>query len=860
MKKRLIIFFLIIANSLNLFAAEVTGKVIDAGTKQPIDFANVSVLKANGEGTNGESLVTGTITDEKGNFTLDIKDGEYTLVVSFMGYGEQRKAITVAGKPLNIGRIALREDTQMLKDVEVVGQGSSMRFELDKKVFTVDQNIASAGASVTDILENIPSVDVDQEGNISLRNSEDVEIWINGKPAGLNSENRGQVLQQMPAGTIEKIELITNPSAKFSPEGTSGIINLVMKKDRAAGYYGSVQAGIDYALAAPWTTPPGANVGFNINFNAGPVDGYFNVGYRYHTSNGGSITDRYNLGAGNMGSEKLDSTLIQSHLTQEGTQSHKGGGIFARGGLNFHVAEGHTIGVSGFGMVSDPKVFKGTNSNHREYTYVDLLNAVNNRTYTRDQTGAVTHPGGNVTLDYQFEMDEHKLNVSGTYNNFGFNMLTDYTQIEGADTTYQDQNSTSKEHGIEIKADYEWKPTPQSRLEAGYDYTRNWSNSFSDAHNNLADGSHVKELYDYYADFNGMTQNHALYITYGNRFWDKLSIQVGLRGEYYMRHLESSYKDANGDIQDSYAAYPNKKDTAYFQLYPSAYIGYDFGNGHELQLNYTRRVRRPWGHQINPRMDFSDSTNISYGNVDLLPAYSNNLELNYLKTWERHTLSAGVFWKYGEGAVQNIKYMDGNVMKNTYLNVATRQELGIEVVAKNRLFGELLQLTTSANFYWNNIAAVHDTIMHQGDAIPVNLAGQNIFAGSVRVNAQFLFTKNFSGQLTGAYRSPRVVAQGTTSHSYSLDVGLRYTLLNKQLALALNVRDLLDSRARRNTTWGDGFWQFSENRWHSRSISFTVTYNFGNQNNRRRGRPDGDFDGGSDDFDDSGNGHTDSEF
>ena len=845
--KRLIYTVTLFVFAISTFAAQVTGKVVDANTRKVIDFANVSIMQ-------GDQLITGVVSDADGSFAIEVKDGTYTLVVSFMGYSEQRKEITVAGKPVNVGRIALKEDTQMLKDVEVVAQGSSMRFELDKKVFTVDQNIASAGASVTDVLENIPSVDVDQEGNISLRNSEDVEIWINGKPAGLNSENRGQVLQQMPAGTIEKIELITNPSAKYSPEGTSGIINLVMKKDRAAGYYGSVQAGIDYALAAPWTTPPGANVGVNINFNAGPVDGYFNVGYRYHTSNGGSITDRYNLNG--TGSEKLDSTLIKSHLTQEGTQTHRGGGMFGRAGLNFHVAEGHTIGVSGFGMVSDPKVFKGTNANHRAYTYVDLLDAVNNRTYTRDQNGVVSHPGGNVTLDYQFELDNYKLNVSGTYNNFGFNMLTDYTQIEGADTTYQDQNSTSKDHGIEIKADFEWKPTQQSRLEAGYDYTRNWSNSFADAHNNQADGTPIKELFDYYADFHGLTQNHALYITYGNRFWDKLSIQVGLRGEYYMRHLESSYKDANGDIQDSYAAFPNKKDTAYFQVYPSAYIGYDFGNGHELQLNYTRRVRRPWGHQINPRMDFSDSTNISYGNVDLLPAYSNNLELNYLKTWERHTLSAGVFWKYGEGAVQNIKYMDGNVMKNTYLNVATRQELGIEVVAKNRLFGDLLQLTTSANFYWNNIAAVNQTIMHQGTAIPVNLAAQNIFAGSVRINAQFLFTKNFSGQLTGAYRSPRVVAQGTTSHSYSLDVGLRYTLLNKQLALALNVRDLLDSRARRNTTWGDGFWQFSENRWHSRSISCTITYNFGNQMGKRR-RPDGDFDGGSDDFDDSGNSNMD---
>ena len=832
--------------TLNVLAVEVTGKVIDAGTKKAIDFANVSAMQ-------GDNLITGTITDEAGNFTLELKDGKYILAVSFMGYTEQKKEFVVAGQPVNVGRIALREDSKMLQDVEVVGQGSSMRFELDKKVFTVDQNIASAGASVSDILENIPSVDVDQEGNISLRNSEDVEIWINGKPAGLNSENRGQVLQQMPAGTIEKIELITNPSAKYSPEGTSGIINLVMKKDRAAGYYGSIQAGLDYSLAKPWTTPPGANVGFNINFNAGPVDGYFNVGYRYHTSNGGSKTDRYNLSGA--GSKTLDSTLIQSHLVQDGEQTHKGGGMFFRGGLNFHIAEGHTIGISGFGMASDPKVFKGTNSNHRTYE-LTAADGSPIRNYTRDQSGTGSHPGGNATLDYTFEMDEHKLQLSGTYNHFSWNQDTRYTQIEH-DTTYQDQGTRSKDQSIDIKADYEWKPTPQSRLEAGYNYTRGWNKNTSDAHNII--GGSPFELNPYYADFNGLTQNHAIYITYGNRFWNKLSVQVGLRGEYYMRHLESKYKDASGNILDSYAGMEHKKDTAYFQLFPSAYISYDFGHGHELQLNYTRRVNRPWGHQINPRMDFSDSTNISYGNVDLLPAYSNNLELNYLKTWERHTLSAGVFWKYREGAVQNVKYMDGEVMKNTYLNVAKRQELGVEVVAKNRLFGELLQLTTSANFYWNNIASVHETMYHLGDTIPVDLAGQNIFAGSVRINAQFLFTKNFSGQLTGHYRSPRVVAQGTTSHSYSIDIGLRHTFLNKQLAVALNVRDLLDSRARRNTTWGEGFWQFSENRWHSRSVSLTITYNFGNQQGRRRGRPDGDF-GGSDDMDDSGNGHSDNDF
>ena len=511
--KRILSVIALLMCAICTFAAQLTGKVIDAGTKQPIDFANVSVVKQ-GEIT----PAGGTITDAAGAFTIELKDGAYTVIVSFMGYGEQKRDITIAGKDVNLGRIALKEDTQVLQDVEVVGQGSSMRFELDKKVFTVDQNIASAGASVTDVLENIPSVDVDQEGNISLRNSEDVEIWINGKPAGLNSENRAQVLQQMPAGTIEKIELITNPSAKFSPEGTSGIINLVMKKDRKAGFYGSLQAGLDYSLAAPWTTPPGANVGFNINFNSGVVDGYFNVGYRYHTSNGGSETDRYNLSGA--GSKVLDSTLITSHLLQEGQQIHRGGGMFARAGLNFRLAEHSTLGVSGFGMVSEPKAFKMSNTNHRAYLLMDAAGDTL-REYTRDQSSTGYHPGGNVTLDYTFKLDNHELMVSGTYNHFSFNMLTDYMQIESDDTTYQDQSTLNTDQSIEVKADYEWKPTPQSRLEAGYDYTRSWGHSFADAHDII--NGEQQELYAYYADYNSLKQNHALYITYGSFFSRKTS-------------------------------------------------------------------------------------------------------------------------------------------------------------------------------------------------------------------------------------------------------------------------------------------------------------------------------------------------
>lgn len=813
--------------------SRITGRVVDNATREAIDFANVSLTKA------GESVPTGgTITDTEGRFTIEhIADGEYTLTISFMGYSEQRKVLTIKGKDLNIGAILLSEDTQALQEVEVVGQGSSMRFELDRKVFTVDQNISSAGASITDVLENIPSVEVDQEGTISLRNSEDVEIWINGKPAGLNSENRAQVLQQMPAESIKQIEVITNPSAKYSPEGTAGIINLVMKEDRKAGYYGSVNAGIDYALAKPWTTPPGANVGFNINFAKGIVDGYFNAGYRYHTSNGGNSSERYNLHG--TGSKKIDDIALDSlisHLLQDGQSDRRGGGLFLRGGLNFRLAEHSTLGVSGFGMVEDKNYLRIHERTLNTYLLTDCQTGDTLRQYSRLQTGGGWHPGGSATVDYTFKMQNHQLMLTGSYMYFSFAQDQMYTQADRGDTTYQQQLNDSHTQTVELKADYEWKPTQQSRLEAGYQATLAWSESNGSAYSGQ---NQEQELYNYFTQFSNREQNHALYITYGNRFWDKLSVQVGLRGEYFMRHLGSTYKDEHGDKQDAYSPKPEKQDTAYFQLFPSAYISYDFGYGHELQLNYTRRVDRPRGHQLNPRMDFSDSTNISYGNPELLPSYSSSLELNYLKNWERHTLSAGLFWRYKDGVVQNVKYMDGDVMKNTYLNVANRQELGVEVVAKNRLFKELLQLTTNINFYWNTISSAHYSNYLNGSLVDIDLPAQNILAWSARINAQFLFTKTFSGQISARYRSPRVVAQGETSHSYTIDIGLRKTFLNKQLALALNVRDLLDSRARRNTTWGDGFWQYQERRWHSRSIGLTLTYNFGNNTPKRDGKDNG---------------------
>lgn len=809
----------------------ITGVVYDATSEMPLDYANVVVYR---EGE--EEPLDGTTTDEDGMFWLyrKVKAGDYKVTVSFMGYMDKIFKVHLAGKEVSLGKIYLEEDSRALKEVEVVGQGSTMRFELDKKVFTVDQSISSAGASVSEVLENIPSVEVDQEGTITLRNSEDVEIWINGKPAGLTSENRAEILQQMPADAIKEIELITNPSAKFSPEGTAGIINLVLKKDRKAGYYGSVNAGIDYALAEPWNTLPSGKLGFNFNFNKGIVDAYMNIGYNYRNMNGKSYVDRYNY-------YETDTT----RLIKDGRGQHRGGGgMFIRAGIDMHVTERSTIGLSGFTVVSaenDPTgtFFSGFRNAPVLYEQYDMDTFIGTqkpdqapvRSYHRDQNGRTIHPTYNALLSWQFEINKrHNLSTSAQYDYHRFCMDQFYTQYETAkpdDKSVQEQLSDSRNHTLQVKADYEHKITSDMRFGAGWQSTFTWSSAYSDAWNGTNQQA-VNHLKNYFNNFINNEHCHALYTTYGYTVADRLSVMAGVRAEIFHRDLSTEYYDALGNLTTS------TSDTTYFQLYPSAFISYNFGGGHELQLNYTRRIERPRGRQINPRMDFSDSTNISFGNPGLLPSYASSLELNYLKNWDRHVLSAGFFWRFREGVIQNIKFMDGETMKNTYVNFKTRHEVGIEVVAKNKLFGEILNLTTSVQMYYNGYKGGTFVSDLYGDGIRVDIPRRDVFAANVSVNAQFMFTKTFSGSLSGRYRSPHVLAQGLTSHAYSIDAGLRKTFLDKRLILAFNVRDIFNSRARRNTSDGEGFWQYQENQWNSRMVSFSLTYNFGNQSGSKK--------------------------
>lgn len=814
--RRFIIGFLSVLLCMGGFAAEpaslpghVKGKVVDARSKEALEFVNVSVKKADGQ------LVQGATTDMNGQFVINnLAKGEYVLSVSYIGYRTYEKPVSVsdARKMVNLQTIPLAEDSQVLGEVQVVGQKAQMRFDIDKKVFDVDQNIASTGGSASDVLSNIPSVDVDNEGTVSLRGNSSVTIWINGKASGLSADNQSEILEQLPAETIQNIEVITNPSAKYSPEGTAGIINIVLKEDRKGGYYGSAQAGAD--------TQGGYNASANINYSSGKLDAFANIGYRRRKHDGGGYTNRLNLSG-------RDTT----YLNQSSTNSNAGGNLFTRLGFTWHATRQDHLSVSGFGMF-------GSRNGNNDIRY--LSNTPGMYTTSRrfsDSDNSMN--GGNIELGYKHEFSKKSnIDFTASWNSWGMDNSSIYTQqsqyADGSESaSYQNQNNNIRNRNWEFQADYTNAFNETNKVEAGYKATLARENSPVETFSGTtaADATEDEALYNRFLYNQDI---HALYATYSSKF-DRLGVQLGLRGEYSKVNTRSL---GFGQSKAEVAPYTND----YFSLFPSAFISYSLPKDNELQVNYTRRISRPWGGQLNSFMNITDSTNISFGNPKLSPQYSNAFELNYIKNWGAHMLSVSGYYRNTNDVIQRIRFMDGDVMKTTSENVAKSQSAGVELVGKDNLF-RILDLTTTVNLFYYKLDGF--TYQPAGAAQPVVGKGEENFSWNAKMIANVILPYGVSLQVTGNYNAKEVVAQGYRKPNYSLDAGLRKSFFDKKLSLSISARDLLDSRRRHSVTSGTGFWQDEENWRGGRRIGFTLTYSFGNMRGGKD-KPDRGGDRGGD--------------
>lgn len=793
----------------DMFANETDGKikgiVMDGELGGPLEFVTVQV-KAKGS----DKIVQGSVTGSDGNYTIGgLKKGEYVVTFSYIGYEEVSKNISISSdnQILSLGELTLAEDANQLGEVEVVAKRPQMRFEIDRKVFDATQDIAAEGGSASDLLSNIPSVEVDNEGSVSLRGNSSVTIWINGKASGLTADNQADILDMMPAGDIKQVEVITNPSARYSPEGTAGIINIILKDDRKPGYYGSVKVGAD--------TDGGYQASGNINYSSSKVDAYANLNYRNREFKGGGITSRLN-------------TTDNSFLDQTNDSKRQHNNWFGRFGATWHITKSDDLAFNVTGMTGG-----GDNSENIHYNSID---SQKNTIYTSDRmtNGDSDMKMYNLELNYVHKFSENSnidLMVSNNqWRRDGMNIFrqsTVYTDpSQTANPLYQTQENDIKDKTWEVQADYTNKISDMARIEAGYKgiFQRNASPVDTYTGTTAEDIRQDESLYNRFLYNQDV---HALYMTYGGK-WNKLSYQAGLRGEYWRVDTRSLDFDQefNGKASETF-----EKD--YFKLFPSAFISYALPKNNELQVNYTRRLRRPWGGQLNSFRNISDASNISFGNPELTPEYSHSFELNYIKSWESgHTLSLSGYYRSTDDVIQRIRFLntEDNVMYTTSENVAKSQASGLEIVGKDKLF-KILDLTTTVNLYYSKLDGF--SYLPQGAETPVIGDTDESFAWNVRMIANLSLPWGVSLQGTGNYNSKQLMAQGHREPNYSVDLGLRKSFLSDRLTLSINARDLLDSRKFRTVTAGDGFWQDSENWRGGRRVGFTLTYNFGNMNKKK---------------------------
>ena len=786
----------------------VRGKIVDKATGEAIEFVNIMVTPKG-----STQMAGGVISDINGAFRIDdLKYGTYVLTVSYIGYQNATREFTLSAqaKSAHFKQIAIEEDNQMLGEVEVTGIRSQMKFEIDKKVFNVDQAIAATGGSASDILQNIPSVEVDTEGTVSLRGSESVTVWINGKAQGLTADNQGDILEQMPAESIERIEVITNPSAKYSPEGTVGIINIVLKRDRKAGYYGSAQVG---ANTMNTDDLGGYNASANINYSSGLLDAYANISYRERRNMNENESYRETYGA--------DTT----YLDQEGDGKMIGGNMFARAGLTWHPTKKDHISFDLMGMMGGNE---HANTIYYEGGTLNSHLATPDYTRQRDTQNSGDMLMYNLSLGYKHEWSTtHYIDFTASrhsWNNESSNVYEQTTTFAPGVSSvhrpdiksYQLQESSMDNVEYEAQLDYENAFNENHKLQAGYRGTFSRENS---PVSTFADPDKQEEIVALYNRFVYNRDLHALYATYSGKLWKNFGYQVGMRGEYYKVSTNSYSKEkAGGEEIPHYEPLE-----PVFKLFPSVFLSYQLPNDNELQVNYTKRVRRPWGGQLNSFQNITDSTNISYGNPLLKPEYSNAFELNYLKSWENHMLSVSAYYRTTDDIMQRIAYMEGDIMYSTTENVAQSLSSGVEIVGKNRFFGKL-DLTTTLNMYYYKLEAFD----YEFNNHKIHGNASEDFSWNLRMMATMGLPKAWSLQLTGMYNAKSVIAQGYRAPNYGLDAGLRKQFAGGKWSFSLNGRDLLNSRRFHSMKWGENFYQDSSNFRGGRRLSATFTYSFGN--------------------------------
>jgi len=782
----------------------IIGQIIDADAEAPLEFATISILNRV-----DSAIATGGISEEDGKFAIEASYGEYIIKVEFISYLEtyiDDVILSARTKLVDLGQIQLRADAQQLDEIEVVAEKSEVQFSLDKRVFNVGKDLANKGGSAEDILDNIPSVSVDVEGNVSLRGSENVRILIDGKPSGLIGLGDAAGLKSLPSNMIEKVELVTNASARYDAEGTSGIINIVLKKDQQKGFNGSVDLSTGY--------PESYGVGVTMNARRKVINYFLNYGLRSRTGPGKGITEQEFYGEN-----------AQIPFTDQVYSSSRGGlSNSFRGGVDLFLTEKDVLTGAITYRIGDD--YSDALTTYNDFNINRQLIGISDR--TQDETEEEQDLEYDINYERKFDREGQKFTAQLQYRNSAETEKADYLEtafdaahnpVESGPLTQRSINAES--HGsVLVQADYIYPYTKDKKLELGV------KASFGDIGNDY----NVEELQDgSWNNLVGLTNNfnyeeniYAAYAIYGDKV-GKWSYQAGLRAEQSQVLTELLETD-------------EVNDRSYANLFPSAHLNYEINKGNALQLSYSRRISRPHFWYLNPFFTFSNSRNIWGGNPNLNPEFTDSYEVGYLKYWDKVSLGSSLYYRHTTGVIERISRVDDQGITYTQPeNLSTENAFGVELTTSGDI-NKWWRIDFSANLYSEKTQGQIGDLMLQSEAFTYNN----------RLSSKMKFWKDAEFQLRFDYRAPQNTTQGRRRSMSGLDLGFSKDILKKKGTITLSIRDLLNTRKWRSETYGELFYSYSERQRRARQVQ--VSFNYRINQNKQRGRSDrggggGDFEG-----------------
>ncbi|HUX60627.1 MAG TPA: outer membrane beta-barrel family protein [Ignavibacteriaceae bacterium] len=776
----------------NPISGFIKGKVIDSSTKKVIDFANVSLFSAK-----DSSVINGTVSNGKGEFIItNVRPGKYYVKISFVGYKSTvitNINITSKSQAAELGLVSIVPSSIQMSGVVVRADKEMIVTNLDKQVINVDKDLVSSSGSALDVMQNIPAIQVDIDGNISLRGNSNVTILVDGKPSGFSGLSSNDVLTQIPANSIQSVEVVTNPSSKYDPDGTAGIINIVLKKKSNPGFNGvfNLNAG----------TGSKYNGTANFNYRTGDLNFFGDIGGRFNQFNRTGLSDRTNTYGPSI--NYLDQTNSSKNNFNMGN---------FRFGTEYMLNDFNTISGS-----VQYRRFYSTNSGGISNYQLDSASTLEDYFLT-NTSGNRSLQGINYSLDYtkDFEQKGRQLTADIMYLDFSMNSasITDMNYLltggspsslpsSSINNTYANSNKL-----LIIQSNYVQPFGKTSRLEAGFkssirnlgmDYNYfNYDPSGNDWINNLGRSN----------NFSYQEQIHAIYAIYTGSIGG-FKFQGGLRGE---DAITKSTLLNEGTTYNSH----------YYSLYPSIYFAYDFSPVDEFRVSYTRRVDRPKPWNLNPFINYSDSLNLSKGNPNLMPQYTDSYEMGYSSFIFNINVYAALFLKQTTGLITRISTLQNNgVTMTTFQNIASQKNYGSELVGNGRI--------TSWWDYNANVSYFRTDISD-----PVYVTGVNGYSYSWtgRANTTFKLDKTLSFQVSYTYNSPTVTPQGRSDALYFTDLALKKDFMDGNLSVTLRATDIFNTRKYSGTTYGTGFSLFSEGQRDSRIYYLGISYNLNNFKNK----------------------------